>query len=212
MEHLQRNLRARHIRFLALGSAIGTGLFYGSASAIQLAAPAVILGASNAGGSAFGIVMTGRSIGVFLGPILLPPVLIFMGAWQGIGPVFGGISLAAAGVFVQSFFGGSAEGEGADAPAEEPFISWESFTDILRVGIPGLIMILLTSTISIYFASAAFVFYCLFYVGRHGLKTSLSVAVGVPIGVFFIFEKFLIIPLPKGFAEPLFYLEWGSFL
>ncbi|MAE06982.1 MAG: tripartite tricarboxylate transporter TctB family protein [Nitrospinota bacterium] len=122
-----------------------------------------------------------------------------------------GISLAAAGVFVQSFFGGSAEGEGADAPAEEPFISWESFTDILRVGIPGLIMILLTSTISIYFASAAFVFYCLFYVGRHGLKTSLSVAVGVPIGVFFIFEKFLIIPLPKGFAEPLFYLEWGSF-
>jgi histidine transporter len=34
LKHLQRNLRARHIRFLALGSAIGTGLLYGSASAI----------------------------------------------------------------------------------------------------------------------------------------------------------------------------------
>ncbi|MEG6992000.1 hypothetical protein V1979_34535, partial [Pseudomonas aeruginosa] len=30
---LRRGLNARHIRFMALGSAIGTGLFYGSASA-----------------------------------------------------------------------------------------------------------------------------------------------------------------------------------
>ncbi len=41
--HLKRGLNARHIRFLALGSAIGTGLFYGSAGAIQLAGPAVLL-------------------------------------------------------------------------------------------------------------------------------------------------------------------------
>ncbi|GLU41380.1 MULTISPECIES: amino acid permease [Pseudomonas] len=39
---LQRGLSARHIRFIALGSAIGTGLFYGSASAIQMAGPAVL--------------------------------------------------------------------------------------------------------------------------------------------------------------------------
>ncbi|OTG82471.1 proline-specific permease ProY [Acinetobacter sp. ANC 4558] len=40
---LQRGLNARHIRFLALGSAIGTGLFYGSATAIQMAGPSVLL-------------------------------------------------------------------------------------------------------------------------------------------------------------------------
>ena len=40
---LKRGLSARHIRFMALGSAIGTGLFYGSASAIQMAGPAVLL-------------------------------------------------------------------------------------------------------------------------------------------------------------------------
>jgi hypothetical protein len=39
---------------------------------------------------------------------------------------------------------------------------------------------------------------------------SLSVSIGVPIGIFLIFEKFLIIPLPKGYVEPLFYLEWGA--
>ena len=40
---LKRGLNARHIRCMALGSAIGTGLFYGSASAIQMAGPAVLL-------------------------------------------------------------------------------------------------------------------------------------------------------------------------
>nr|WP_174505310.1 amino acid permease [Acinetobacter sp. Marseille-Q1620] len=40
---LQRGLNTRHIRFLALGSAIGTGLFYGSATAIKMAGPSVIL-------------------------------------------------------------------------------------------------------------------------------------------------------------------------
>ncbi len=39
---LKRGLTVRHVRFMALGSAIGTGLFYGSASAIQAAGPAVL--------------------------------------------------------------------------------------------------------------------------------------------------------------------------
>lgn len=34
---------ARHLHFIALGSAIGTGLFYGSAGAIQAAGPSVLL-------------------------------------------------------------------------------------------------------------------------------------------------------------------------
>lgn len=45
----------RHIRFIALGSAIGTGLFYGSASAIKAAGPAVL--AYLIGGAAVFIVM-----------------------------------------------------------------------------------------------------------------------------------------------------------
>lgn len=41
--NFQRNLKDRHIQMIAIGCAIGTGLFYGSASAIQLAGPAIIL-------------------------------------------------------------------------------------------------------------------------------------------------------------------------
>ena len=57
---LRRGLNARHIRFMALGSAIGTGLFYGSAGAIQLAGPAVLL-AYTVGGAAVFMVM--RALG-----------------------------------------------------------------------------------------------------------------------------------------------------
>lgn len=39
----RRGLTHRHIHFIALGSAIGTGLFYGSAGAIQAAGPSVLL-------------------------------------------------------------------------------------------------------------------------------------------------------------------------
>ena len=51
---LRRGLNARHIRFMALGSAIGTGLFYGSAGAIQLAGPAVLLAYGGARGGVHG--------------------------------------------------------------------------------------------------------------------------------------------------------------
>ncbi|EJF90457.1 amino acid permease [Bartonella tamiae] len=40
---LKKGLSKRHIFFIALGSAIGTGLFYGSAGAIKLAGPIVLL-------------------------------------------------------------------------------------------------------------------------------------------------------------------------
>lgn len=40
---LQRGLKNRHIQMIALGGAIGTGLFYGSAASISLAGPSVLL-------------------------------------------------------------------------------------------------------------------------------------------------------------------------
>ena len=57
---LKRGLSTRHIRFMALGSAIGTGLFYGSADAIKMAGPSVLL-AYIIGGIAAYIIM--RALG-----------------------------------------------------------------------------------------------------------------------------------------------------
>ncbi|MBC9784080.1 amino acid permease [Heliobacterium chlorum] len=40
---MQRGLKNRHIQMIALGGAIGTGLFYGSAATIKMAGPAITL-------------------------------------------------------------------------------------------------------------------------------------------------------------------------
>jgi len=55
---LKRHLKVRHIRLMALGSTIGVGLFLGSASAIQLAGPSILLGYLLAGIVAFIVLRT----------------------------------------------------------------------------------------------------------------------------------------------------------
>ncbi len=50
---LKRGLQNRHIQLIALGGAIGTGLFLGIGPAIQMAGPAVLLGYAVAGFIAF---------------------------------------------------------------------------------------------------------------------------------------------------------------
>jgi len=42
-QNLHRGLEERHINLMALGAAIGVGLFLGSAKAIQMAGPAIMI-------------------------------------------------------------------------------------------------------------------------------------------------------------------------
>jgi len=59
-QELKRGLGERHIRLIALGAAIGVGLFLGSANAIKLAGPGIMLGYL-LGGAAIFIIM--RALG-----------------------------------------------------------------------------------------------------------------------------------------------------
>ncbi len=52
-DNLQRGLKNRHIQLIALGGAIGTGLFLGIAQTIQMAGPSVLLGYAIGGFIAF---------------------------------------------------------------------------------------------------------------------------------------------------------------
>ncbi|MGO4778830.1 amino acid permease, partial [Lysobacter sp. 2RAB21] len=52
-QQLHRGLSERHIRLMALGAAIGVGLFLGSANAIKLAGPGILLAYLLGGGAIF---------------------------------------------------------------------------------------------------------------------------------------------------------------
>ncbi|MGB6245958.1 amino acid permease [Gordonia sp. (in: high G+C Gram-positive bacteria)] len=82
---LTRGLNARHVRFIALGSAIGTGLFYGSAEAIRAAGPSVLL-AYLIGGAVIYLVL--RALGEL---VVRNPVAGSFGEFAGehIGPLAG---------------------------------------------------------------------------------------------------------------------------
>ena len=60
---LSRALTHRHVQMIAIGGAIGTGLFLGSGSAIQKAGPAIILAYLIAGIFCFLMI---RAIGEFI--------------------------------------------------------------------------------------------------------------------------------------------------
>lgn len=70
------------------------GIGAGVTPTCLFALPAMILGRAGAP-TAFGIIMTGRNIGVFLGPILLAELAKNLGGWGAAWPMFGTTGLAA---------------------------------------------------------------------------------------------------------------------
>jgi len=71
---------------------VAFGIGGGITPACLFAAPTAILGQDGVHGRAFGVIMTGRNLGVFIGPILLPPLVGALGGWTLIGTAFGAIS------------------------------------------------------------------------------------------------------------------------
>jgi predicted MFS family arabinose efflux permease len=68
------------------------GMGIGVTPVCLFAMPSTILGSQRAGPAAFAAIMTGRNLGVLIGPMLLPMVLGLTGVWTASGPVFGFIT------------------------------------------------------------------------------------------------------------------------
>jgi putative tricarboxylic transport membrane protein len=93
----------------------------------------------------------------------------------------------------------------------EVFVSLRPFGRVLAVLIPALVYVALIGGVSlgrvdvpglgIYVASAIFIFAFMLAVGRENVFKALGVSVLVPLALFFMFEKWFLVALPKGPLE-----------
>jgi len=88
----------------------------------------------------------------------------------------------------------------------EPVLDSEGRRMLIEVGGGILGFVALINIISMYGAMMLFLFYYLWFLGRHKLWLSLLISIATPVIFFFFFEALMRINLPKGmgFTDPFF--------
>lgn len=90
----------------------------------------------------------------------------------------------------------------------EPVLDREGRKMLIEVGGGIFVFIALINVISMYGAMGVFLFYYLWFLGRHTLTLSLVISLVSPIAFFFFFEGLMRITMPPGmsFTAPVFNL------
>jgi len=83
----------------------------------------------------------------------------------------------------------------------KPFVTREQFRPVMQVLWPAVAMVALTAVIGLYVASALYLAFYMRWVGRHRWPTVALIAVGIPVLTFLVFEKWFLVPMPKGPLE-----------
>jgi hypothetical protein len=93
----------------------------------------------------------------------------------------------------------------------EIFVSMRPFGRVLAVLVPAIVYVGLIGGVTIgpldvpklgiYVASAIFIFAFMLAVGRENVFKAAGVSVLVPLALFFMFERWFLVPLPKGPLE-----------
>ena len=71
----------------------------------------------------------------------------------------------------------------------------------MAVVIPTAVYVLVLPYTGIYVASVILIVGFMMWLGKYKLPISLAVGIGVPIALFLMFEKWFLVPLPKGPLE-----------
>jgi hypothetical protein len=74
----------------------------------------------------------------------------------------------------------------------------------LKVALPATAMVVLTQMIGLYPAAALYIACYMRWIGRHHWLLVLAVSLCIPLGSYFLFDKWFLIPMPKGW--------WGEYL
>ena len=86
-------------------------------------------------------------------------------------------------------------------PTPKPFLSREALRPVLTVILPIAGAVLLIEVVGFYLTSLLYLFGYMWWSGRHTWSTTLLISLLFPVVIFFIFERWFLIPLPKGLLE-----------
>ncbi len=113
--------------------------------------------------------------------------------------------VSAAGIFMRSVFAGM-------QPEDlKPFFEPGMLSPVLGVTLALGLTILLMPIIGSYLAIPLFMLWYLRFFGRNSWKVTLPLTLITPVALFFFFEVALLILLPKGITEPLFFPLYAMF-
>ena len=94
--------------------------------------------------------------------------------------------------------------KGPVATSTKVYIESHVLGDVLAVALALIITVGLFSFIGIYGALPLFLIFYLRFMGKHSWTLTGTLAILIPVVIFYFFEIILKIILPKGFTEPLF--------
>ena len=87
------------------------------------------------------------------------------------------------------------------AGAGKSFVSREQFAPVLTVLWPASAAVALMHFVGLYVASGLYMGFYMRWVGRHSWVTVFALGLGIPVMTFLIFEKWFLVPMPKGPLE-----------
>ncbi|MEX0752845.1 MAG: tripartite tricarboxylate transporter TctB family protein [Xanthobacteraceae bacterium] len=88
-----------------------------------------------------------------------------------------------------------------DVPKEKLFADWTQLRRVVSVLVPLAIYVAAISWVGIYLASAGLIAIFMKWLGRYGWLKVAAYSIAIPIIVFIVFEKYFLVPLPKGAIE-----------
>ena len=83
------------------------------------------------------------------------------------------------------------------------FVTWARLVPVLSMLLPSMAFVAAIYFIGLYEAAALFIAGFMVWQGKYRWLATLSVALGVPIALFLLFEVWFLVPLPKGPLEHL---------
>jgi len=82
-----------------------------------------------------------------------------------------------------------------------PFVTRERLKPVLTTLLPATGFVMLTQFIGLYVAAAAFMAFYMRWIGRYSWVAVVAVSVLFPLVTFVVFEKWFLVPMPKGPLE-----------